>query len=236
MAKRSGFEKVIRAIARETAKQQLDEAERRVALRTADRAERQESRARAIRQREQVRYGRESEQAARQHCLEFREQDVRDGNATIRSWIEGLRAILSSTLMVDDTVIFDSLRLTDNPPPFAPAKSLTTVIERPSLQFFTSKITPLRWYFSLFSRFKAKHAYQLQAAREQFQSPEEEDKAQGTQRLEMLRGARESQSNSSRVRGFFSSSKKLELTRGFRCPWSSRYGNSNVNRVGLWKN
>lgn len=192
MANRSGFEKVIRAIARETAKQQrLNESERRAALRASERAERQRLRAQAIRERDQARYDRQSERAAKQNYIEFREQEVRDANATIRSWIDGLQSILSLTLMVDDTVTFDSLRITDNPPPFAPAKSLTTVIEGPALQFFTSKVAPLPWYLSLIPKFKVRHADQLRAAKERFQLSEEEHKAQDLQRLEMLKNARE---------------------------------------------
>ncbi|WP_130927743.1 restriction endonuclease [Pseudomonas sp. Sample_14] len=192
MAKRSGFEKVIRAVARESAKQQrLNESERRAALRAADRAERQQLKARAIREREQVRYDRESERAAKQNYLEFREQEVRDGNATIRSWIEGLESILSASLMVDDTVTFDSLRVLDNPLPFAPAKSLTTFVEGPSLEFFTSKVPPLPWYLSFIPSFKARHIDRLRIATEQFNSSEEEHKALNAQRLEALRSARE---------------------------------------------
>lgn len=192
MTKRSGFEKVIRAIARETAKQQrLNESERRAALRATERAERQQLRALAISEREQVRYNRESERAAKQNYIEFREQEVRDGNVAIRSWIEGLQAILSTSLMVDDTVTFDSLRITDNPPAFAPAKTLVTVAEVPSLEFFTSKVAPLPWYLSLIPRFKSKHADQLRVAKEKFRLSEEEHKAQDIQRLQALRNARE---------------------------------------------
>jgi restriction system protein len=93
--------------------------------------------------------------------------------------------------MVDDTVTFDSLRITENPPPFAPSKSLTTVIEGPSLQFFTSKVAPLPWYLSLIPSFKARHADQLRVAKERFESSQEEHKAQDIQRLEMLRSARD---------------------------------------------
>jgi len=193
MAKRSGFEKVIRAIARETAKQQrLNESERRAALRASERAERQRLRAHAIRERDQARYDRQSERAAKQNYIEFREQEVRDGNATIRSWIDGLQAILSSTLMVDDTVTFDSLRIIENPPQFAPAKSLTTVIEGPALEFFTSKVPPLPWYLSLIPKFKARHAEQVKAAKESFQLSQDEHKARNINRLEMLKSARES--------------------------------------------
>lgn len=192
MAKRSGFEKVIRAIARETAKQQrLNESERRAALRASERAERQRLRAHAIRERDQARYDRQSERAAKQNYIEFREQEVRDGNATIRSWVDGLQAILSSTLMVDDTVTFDSLRITENPPQFAPAKSLTTVIEGPALEFFTSKVPPLPWYLSLIPRFKARHAEQLKAAKENFQLSQDEHEARNIKRLESLKSARE---------------------------------------------
>ncbi|QXZ12482.1 restriction endonuclease [Pseudomonas sp. AO-1] len=191
MAKRSGFEKVIRAIARETAKQQrLNESERRAVVRAADRAERQQLRAHAIRERERVRYDRESERAAKQNYLEFREQEVRDGNATILFWIEGLQSILSAALMVDDTVTFDSLRITDNPPPFTPAKALTTNVEGPSQEFFTSKVAPLPWYLSFIPKFKAQHADKLRAALEQFNASEEECKAQNIQRLEALESAR----------------------------------------------
>jgi len=191
MAKRSGFEKVIRAIARETAKQQrLNESERRAVVRAADRAERQQLRAHAIRERERVRYDRESERAAKQNYLEFREQEVRDGNATILFWIEGLQSILSAALMVDDTVTFDSLRITDNPPPFTPAKALTTTVEGPSQEFFTSKVAPLPWYLSFLPKFKAQHADKLRAALEQFNASEEECKAQNIQRLEALESAR----------------------------------------------
>ncbi|MCP1511920.1 restriction endonuclease [Pseudomonas rhodesiae] len=191
MAKRSGFEKVIRAIARETAKQQrLNESERRAVVRAADRAERQQLRAHAIRERERVRYDRESERAAKQNYLEFREQEVRDGNATILFWIEGLQSILSAALMVDDTVTFDSLRVTDKPPSFTPAKALTTTVAGPSQEFFTSKVAPLPWYLSFIPKFKVQHADKLRAALEQFNASEEECRAQNMQRLEALESAR----------------------------------------------
>ncbi|MBA1296425.1 restriction endonuclease [Pseudomonas lurida] len=191
MAKRSGFEKVIRAIARETAKQQrLNESERRAVVRAADRAERQQLRAHAIRERERVRYDRESERAAKQNYLEFREQEVRDGNATTLFWIEGLQSILSAALMVDDTVTFDSLRVTDKPPPFTPAKALTTTVAGPSQEFFTSKVAPLPWYLSFIPKFKVQHADKLRAALEQFNASEEECRAQNMQRLEALESAR----------------------------------------------
>lgn len=191
MAKRSGFEKVIRAIARETAKQQrLNESANRAAIRETDRAERQQLRAQVIREREQVRYDRESERAARQYYLQFREQEVSDANAAIRDWLEGLRALLSDTLMVDDTVTFDSLRITDSPPPFTPPKSLTTPIEGPSMEFFTSKVAPLPWYLSFIPAFKTKHSDQLKAADRQFRLSVEEHCAQNAKRLEELRTAR----------------------------------------------
>jgi restriction system protein len=196
MAKRSGFEQVIRAIARETAKQQrLNESERRTAARATDRAERQQLRARAVREREQVRYDRESERAAKQNYVEFREQEVRDANETIQAWVEGLQGILSETLMVDDTVTFDSLRITDSPQPFTPAKSLTTTVEGPSLDFFTSKVASLPWYLAWIPSLKANHSDQLSVAYERFLSSEEEHKARDIQRLDALRGARETYEN-----------------------------------------
>jgi len=192
MAKRSGFEKVIRAIARETAKQQrLRESERRAVDRAAYRSDKEQRRARVIREREQVRYDRESERFAKLSYQEFREQEVRDGNDAIGSWLESLETILAKSLMVDDTVTFDSLRIIDNPPPFTPAKSLTIVDECPSLDFFTGKVPPLPWYLSLIPKFKAKHSYRLELAEEQFKSSRGEHELQNTLRLEALRKARE---------------------------------------------
>jgi restriction system protein len=150
MAKRSGFEKVIRAIARETAKQQrLAESERRAVAREFDRAQREKRRADAVRERERVRYDRESERIAKQRYLEFREGEVRDSNEAICTRLETLETILSTALMVDDTVTFDSLRISDTPPSFSPPKSLTTVITGPSLDSFTTKVPKLPWYLSV---------------------------------------------------------------------------------------
>lgn len=192
MARQSGFEKVIRAIARETAKQQrLRESERRAVDRASERAQREQRREHAIREREQAGYDRQSDRYAKLHYIEFREQEVRDANEVVRVWLEGLQTILGSSLMVDDTIMFDSLRINEAPLVFAPEKSLTTVLTGPSLEFFTSKISELPWYLSLIPIFKIKHAEKLQAATEQFHSSERELVAQNDKRLAVLKKARE---------------------------------------------
>lgn len=193
MAGRSGFEKVIRAIARETAKQQrLVESERRAVARASDLAQREQRRTHAIREREQVRYDRESVRIAKQRYLEFREGEVRDGNEAIYAWLESLETILATTLMVDDTVTFDSLRISDIPPSFAPPKSLTTVITGPSLEFFTAQVPKLPWYLSVIPSFKKKQDDKLQAAVDRFHLSEREHEAKNAQRIGALRKARES--------------------------------------------
>lgn len=192
MAKRSGFEKVIRAIARETAKQQrLRASEQRALERETDREQRQQRRDRAIKEREQARYSRESERLAKQNYLEFQMQEARDKNDNITLLLNELENILSATLTVDDTVTFDSLRVLENPSPFAPAKSLTTAIKGPSLESFTSKLPSLPWYAFLIPGYKSKHSEKLRLANEQYIASEQQVNIQNTQRLDLLKKARE---------------------------------------------
>lgn len=192
MAKRSGFEKVIRAIARETAKQQrLRASEQRALERETDREQRQQRRDRAIKEREQARYSRESERLAKQNYLEFQMQEARDKNDNIKLLLNELENILSATLTVDDTVTFDSLRVLENPSPFAPAKSLTTAIKCPSLESFTSKLPSLPWYAFLIPGYKSKHSEKLRLANEQYIASEQQVNIQNTQRLDLLKKARE---------------------------------------------
>lgn len=192
MAKRSGFEKVIRAIARETAKQQrLQASEQRALQQEADRTQREQRRDRAIKEREQARYSRESERFAKQNYLEFQTQEARDKNDSTALFLSELENILSATLMVDDTVTFDSLRVLENPPQFAPPKSLTTAIKGPSLESFTSKVPSLPWHAFLMPGYKAKHSEKLRLANEQFIASEQQINTQNTQRLDLLRKARE---------------------------------------------
>lgn len=192
MAKRSGFEKVIRAIARETAKQQrLRASEQRALERETDREQRQQRRDRAIKEREQARYSRESERLAKQNYLEFQMQEARDKNDNITLLLNELENILSATLTIDDTVTFDSLRVLENPSPFAPAKSLTTAIKGPSLESFTSKLPSLPWYAFLIPGYKSKHSEKLRLANEQYIASEQQVNIQNTQRLDLLKKARE---------------------------------------------
>lgn len=192
MAKRSGFEKVIRAIARETAKQQrLRASEQRALERETDREQRQQRRDRAIKEREQARYSRESERLAKQNYLEFQMQEERDKNDNITLLLNELENILSATLTVDDTVTFDSLRVLENPSPFAPEKSLTTAIKGPSLESFTSKLPSLPWYAFLIPGYKSKHSEKLRLANEQYIASEQQVNIQNTQRLDLLKKARE---------------------------------------------
>lgn len=126
MARRSGFEGFLRAAARSAAAAQRERNRQiRAQLVEQRQIERQQRMARV----QQDRDLRLVEKLAKQQYLEDRAAEAADQTAEIQLRIEQLADILAHTLRKDDTIGFDSLRLSEAFPAFVPPPELAP--ERP---------------------------------------------------------------------------------------------------------
>jgi restriction system protein len=192
MARRSGFEKVIRAIARETAKQErFMQAERRQLLAAEARVVRIKRRERAETERARASYDRESERRAKIEYVEFRELEVYEANRMVAAYLDALKCLVASALVVDDSVTFDSLRMNDSAPSFSPQKALTTQITGPDEAWFLNKVPSPPWYLSFLPRVKAEHSELLNIAQQQFKRSEAEHLEKDGERKRLLHQSRQ---------------------------------------------
>lgn len=128
MGRRSGFSGVIAAAARNAARAQRQaEANYRRQVREHERSVRQGERSRA-----------QAVKEARQQYLEGRVQEAEDSNSDLAERIDELRTVLEHTLTVNDAIAFDSLRIKEQYPPFAPPRELTATYPQPSREQFLS--------------------------------------------------------------------------------------------------
>lgn len=134
MARRGGFERVLRASARELGRQlRLAEAEQR-------RRAREVQRAYVIAEREAVRAQKEMDQLAKRLYLESREAEALEANIEVADRVADLARILERTLEIDDTISFSQLRVTQAMPAFRIPPNLAHSEDEPSLVHFTRNL------------------------------------------------------------------------------------------------
>lgn len=156
MGRRSGFSGLIAAAAR--AQRQAEAAQRRQA-REYERSVRQAERNSVLLQKE-----------ARQRYIEDRTQDVRDRNEELIDRIEQLRSILPQTLILDDTISFDSLRIQEQFPSFVAPPALASSFPEPEVEPFFASIKFPNWFQRLFAGNLAKHQKELAEAKARYQA------------------------------------------------------------------
>ena len=156
MGRRSGFEGLITAVARGAARaaRQAEMAHRR-AMRDQERAIRAHERTLRQIDREQQaekRAAAAAEREAKKRYVEDRIEEAADKTGEVEEFVALLGRVLEQTLEVDDTIDFQSLRISDSYPPFTPPANLTRSRPKPVLEDYLRHITKpgligqkLRW-------------------------------------------------------------------------------------------
>ncbi|OMP69384.1 restriction endonuclease [Agrobacterium tumefaciens] len=135
MARRGGLEKFVMAMAREAARQQrVSAANRKRQVREAEKQERQRLRDESLYQRQQVVSQREAQKAAALRKVEDRQQEADYQTSEIADRVQELEDVLNDTLAIDDTLDFDSLRVSQSAPVLKLNKALETAAQQPQLE------------------------------------------------------------------------------------------------------
>lgn len=106
----------------------------------------------------------------RQRYLEERLEDVEEKNRELVERLEDLHTILQRTLSIDDAIYFESLRVSDQFPPFSPPRELTITPPPPQQGSFLSTVKPPGLLSKLMPGSKAKYQRALGEAEENYQA------------------------------------------------------------------
>lgn len=156
MARRSGFEGLLRATVRVAAAAERD---RKRAIKGYQAQVRQHERQERIALAQQSRDNRASEKLAKALYLAERQGEVDDLNAELQDRLADFQGILTHTLTHDDCIDFDSLRVTDGFEPFQPPAELSPGITPPSYI-----VSAPNWFGRLLPGADKRHATALKAA------------------------------------------------------------------------
>lgn len=113
MGRRSGFSGLLTSIAREAARQQ----------RMAEKVKKQNERELIRQQKEYERLKRHMDKEAKQRYLEEQLEETEEKNNSLRERLSELSSILEWTLLIDDSIDFDILRIKNSFHPFNPPRS-----------------------------------------------------------------------------------------------------------------
>jgi restriction system protein len=160
MARRTSFIGVMNAMAREAARVQ------RVAEANKKRAERE--RLQAIRNAE--RQAAAAAKEAKQRYLEDRINEVEDKNAEIARRMEEFKGILSHTLAVDDRIDFDTLRIYEKFPDFAPPEEIAKAVSAPLEETYLNFVKQPSFLSKLVPGWSKRHGKAIALARERYAS------------------------------------------------------------------
>lgn len=160
MARRSSFIGVINAIARESAREQrIAEAERKRAIREHHRAIKKAQRDATV-----------SAKEAKQRYLEERSNEVEDKNAQLADKLDDLSKILSHTLAVDDRIDFDSLRIKEMYPEFAPPKELANAISVPQEEAYLNGVKRPTFFSKMIPGWSKRYEMAIDNAKQEYDS------------------------------------------------------------------
>jgi len=164
--------------------------------REAARAQREAEAAHRRQDRERLRTIREAQRAAasatkeaKQRYLEGREAEVGQMNEELAERVAGLTGILQETLERNDAIDFDTLRIRDRYPPFAPPREPTEAGTLPAREDFLAQVQAPSLLAGLLPGAKGRHDRALHQAEEAFGEAIrafEEAKAARVARLEEL--------------------------------------------------
>jgi restriction system protein len=159
MARRTGFISVVNAIARDAARRQRQlEADQRRAIAFQKKVVRENERLSKLQDKED-----------KQRYLSGRLEEADELNAEVNERIDGLANILNHTLSIDDTINFDSLRITDEFTGVAFPQELLIEKVKPSKDSFLSKVKAPGFLESALGM-KGRYTRELAAAEQQYET------------------------------------------------------------------
>lgn len=169
MARRAGVEQFLRAAAREYGRQQrIAVQQRRADERQAAAVERQNQMRAAAARRERARTAREQERLDREAYVASREAETRAANADLQQQLAQLRGILPHTLLVNDAIDLDSLKLQGEFEPTPIPEALSRPEAQPDIRRFIAGIRqPNRIVAKLFPWIGRRFERELEAAKGQ---------------------------------------------------------------------
>lgn len=158
----SAFVGLLGTMARAAAKQQRKaEAEHRRQFRASLQAQRAAGRTRAVEAKIEAK-------EERQRHIEEQLAAAEERTAELADRVNELRQILQATLTVDDTINFDSLRITEPFLPFKPKPSLTEAVPPPKEEEYLARVQPPSGLAKLLPGSSARYQAALEEARSAF--------------------------------------------------------------------
>ncbi len=198
MARRGGLEKFVMAMAREAARQQrISVANRKRQIREAERQVREAERDERVRLRDETRYQkqqivsqRETQKAEAVRRLEDRQQEADRKNDAIADRLKELEDILIDTLAVDDTLDFDSLRVSQNAPTLQLGAALETEVQSPQLERYLANVRKPSKIASLMPGMKGRHKRAVEEAENRYAADLDAWQKAETKRTDTVRSLR----------------------------------------------
>jgi restriction system protein len=160
---------IVMAIARDVARYQRQAAAaHNRAVREAERQARAVERERVRVEREYARTVKEREREEKARYLQDREQEAADLNAAIADQLAELDSILPQTLLVNDSISFEGLRIREIAPQLELPDRLKTGPKRPQEETFIGAVVAPRGWRTLIPGAKRRHELAIAAARQAY--------------------------------------------------------------------
>lgn len=194
MSRRSGFIGVMNAVVRDVARAQRQaQAAQRRAVRDAIMLQREADR--QVREAERrhnatLRQAAAAEREAKRQYIEDQNEAALDRTQSIERMLGELETVLRDTLAINDQIDFESLRVPETFPPFAPSPELLRSLLAPNLADYVTAVPPLGRLAALFSWFRKRHEAQLLRAGEQFERDAEQHRQREQKRQANLDAAK----------------------------------------------
>lgn len=163
--------RILMAIARDISRAQRQaENARAKAARENDKIIKAQLREEAIQSREQLRSLKEQARYEKERYFEKREQEAADLTSEAEEKLKRLRSILADTLLIDDKIDFDTLRIKDESPVCYPPPFLKNSDVMPVQEDYIQKIPKITMLKKLIPGSKGRYEKAVSRAKAQFQN------------------------------------------------------------------
>jgi restriction system protein len=187
MGRRSGFGSLITAVARDIARaQRASVAAQKRALREHERSQKAHARALRQQQRSHAALTREMEREAKRQHLEDQLEAASDRTSELAATIDELDQILLQTIAEDDTISFESLRVSEEYPAFQPPAHLSRTGIEPLPENYLIGIEPTGFLARLFPGAEERHRERLRAAQDRYAAAVADFRAHEEERIRAL--------------------------------------------------
>ena len=157
-------------------------------------------------EKEQLRAERQAQReniSAQKENLRLRQEEiinsVEEKNKELSEHIDSLRKVLEHTLAVNDVISFDTLKVKEEYPPFAPPLNLIRKYYPPSKTNFT--VNPLNWFTRLIPGAEKRYGRKVRETEENYNAAVKKSKKQEAERNAAIEKLKK---NMKKKDGFFS--------------------------------